>query len=170
MDPEAGMSVASEMSSAGARTPTTAGSSPGEGWKEVRAKETKLKPVKNTDVLIQEGWSGKVVDDVAGLKTDAACVCLATQSEAKKALAELSSKLPMGVLAPAKVDGKGEEIACLVTDATGKKQTRIRFLLQLGIEHVKFTPTQAKAGGSVGIVDAPEPMMRSMTRTLHSSQ
>ena len=65
-------------------------------------------------------------------------MCLASLSDAKKAKAELSSAAPMAVLSTQKIDGEGQEISVLVKDKHAKLQTRVRFLIQLGAQPVKY--------------------------------
>ena len=109
------------------------------GWVEQKPKKTNQKKDVPKDVLLPEGFSGKVVASTAGRSAQEPTVCLASMSEARAALAELKSSKPMAVLAPANIDSKGKEVSVLVEDASGKKQSRVRFLFQLGTGEITYS-------------------------------
>ena len=131
-----------------------------EGWKVVKPKrpevvDATVKSEPLSDVLQQEGFNAEVVACVDLLSQSKACVALVSFSEAKKAVAELSSPLPMAILSTRKVDEKGEELAVLVKDKLGKLQTRTRFLVQLGAKPVTFNQSHIAKGGEVGELRKP---------------
>ena len=109
------------------------------GWVEQKPKKTNQKKDVPKYVLLPEGFSGKVVASTAELSAQEPTVCLASMSEARAALAELKSSKPMAVLAPANIDSKGKEVSVLVEDASGKKQSRVRFLFQLGTGEITYS-------------------------------
>ena len=92
--------------------------------------------------------NAEAVESTGKLTRDKACFCLTTKAGAVKALAELSSPLPMAVLAPTKIGDKGTEVSVLVKK--GKSVTSwTRFLVQLGKEDVVFDHSQVPKGGRV---------------------
>ena len=82
------------------------------------------------------------------LSRDKACFCLASKAEAERAVLELSSPLPMAILAPANIGNKGTEVTVLVK--MGRHTTSwTRHLVQLGREDVVFDHSQVAKGGRV---------------------
>jgi hypothetical protein len=131
-----------------------------EGWKVVKPKrpevvDATVKSEPLSDVLQQEGFNAEVVAGVSFLTQAKACITLATLSDAKKAVAELSSALPMAILATRKIEEKGEEMSVLVRDKLGKLQTRTRFLIQLGAQPVTFNENYITKGGEAGLLRKP---------------
>ena len=55
-------------------------------------------------------------------------VCMASVSEAKKAITELKGEKPLAILCAANIDMKEEEGHVLVEDPSGRWQTRRRFV------------------------------------------
>ena len=101
-----------------------------ERWKTVkRAKSTVGTEQDRKDKLEADGWSVPVKANVSEMSSNSPGVCLASCSEARRALEELRGAVaPMAVLAPANIEGKGVETSVFVTDKNGRTQTRVRFL------------------------------------------
>ena len=127
------------------------------GWKVVKKKaklapegETEQSAPRQMDELLPQGFNAEPVRGVAALTRDRACVTLASLAEAKKAKEELNSSLPMAVLSTQKLNGEGEEIACLVKDKNGKLQTRTCFLVRLGANPVLHNLNHVATDSSAG--------------------
>ena len=111
-------------------------------WKSV--KHVSSNATQKKDKLLQEGWSVPVAETVRDLCVTAAGVCLSSISEARKAMNELKGTQPLGILAPANIDGQGQELHVLVEDPSGRCQVRRRFLFQLGSGEVTFMADKEK--------------------------
>ena len=125
----------------------------GGSWKTVAAQKRPAPP-SGKDVLQPQGWSHPVLASLADAGMNADGVCLVSAKEAKEAVAEMGSTKPLAVLSPVPVGDRGQELPVLVKDATGNLQTRVRFLIQLGIGNVSFQPGNKREfkGGAVQMV------------------
>ena len=133
---------------------TSAKVNPTDGWHVQKTTKTT-----KTDVAMKSCTSGiellspcnaSAVSGVSELTVNKACVCLASVEEAKKAIAELSSPLPMAMLVPIRIDGRGVEQPVLVKKTDGQNATWTRLLIQLGKEDVVFDQSKVPVGGHVG--------------------
>ena len=95
-------------------------------WKSL--KRISSGAIQTKDKLLSEGWSVPVKDTVRDLSVTAAGVCLASTSDARKAMAELKGTQPLGILAPANIDGQGQDLHVLVEDPSGRCHVRRRFV------------------------------------------
>ena len=83
-------------------------------WKGVKSSGTNTAQSKTK--LLGSGWSVPVFSAISELKVGEPGVCMASVSEAKKAIAELKGEKPLAVLCPANIDAKGEEVHVLIED------------------------------------------------------
>ena len=122
------------------------------GWEVPKPNKKKEQKPKQQEQEVAEVLSlsnAKVVASTGKLTRDNPCVCLATQAEAAKAVAEMSSSLPMAILAPTKVGDRGVEVQVLMKKGT-QTANWTRFVIQLGKEDVVFDHSQVAVGGQSG--------------------
>jgi len=108
------------------------------GWQQVvskkkqRAKETPVAPKR--DQLIQENWDVTIAASVADLAVNVAGVAIAhSHKEAREALEELKHAQAKIAIVTCYPCGRSEQKNPIpVVDADGRKQIRMRYMLQLG--------------------------------------
>ena len=124
----------------GVRTPQS--KPPHAEWKLIhRASDAS---VHSKEKLLDNGWSVPIKQSVSELSASEPGVCLATTSEARKAVKDLKSDKALAVLSPSNIDGQGSEVHVLVEDPAGRWQTRRRFLIQLGAGKVTYMDGKPK--------------------------
>ena len=112
------------------------------GWKLIhRASDPSVHSHEN---MLDNGWSVPIKQSVSELSASEPGVCLATTSEARKAVKDLKSDKALAVLSPSNIDGQGSEVHVLVEDPAGRWQTRRRFLIQLGVGEVTYMDGKPK--------------------------
>ena len=122
------------------------------GW-QVAARKQKNQAKSKAEVAAEASEvvspsNAEAVENTEKLTRDKPCFCLASKAEAVKALAELSSPLPMAVLAPTKIGDKGTEVSVLVKRGANVTSWT-RFVIQLGKENVVFDHSRVARGGNV---------------------
>ena len=118
---------------------------------QAKQKSCTGQPTQREELLSKS--SAKVVSSTKELAVTEPCVCLATMAEGRRAVEELKSQKPMAVLVPARLDGRGVETQVFVKDSRGEKQTRTRFLVQIGQGEVTFDHSCVAYGKEVGQVN-----------------
>ena len=102
-----------------------------------------------TPVEVLTSCNAIAVGSIKELTNDKACFCMASMSDARKAISELSSDKPMAILVPGPVDGNGKQVPVVVRKE-GKECSWTRWLVRLGKKEVVFDYSGVTAGGRVG--------------------